>query len=471
MSGVPIGLSYLAGSLEQKGHDVRVYNADAVKSGLSLPPDSIGDQTYKKYKDTMGDIRHPMWAEIRDTLASVKPDIVGISVRTTQYLSALNVSRLVKESFPGIPVIWGGVHPTIMPSECLENRDVDYVVRGEGEDTLVELLENLRSPDKVSGISYKSHNQILHNAARPLIENLDSIPFPARHRVIGRENLQPEAFGHLFATRGCPYHCTFCASHWIWSHHVRYRSVSNIIEEIISVRNKYGTTRFLFEDDSFTINKKFVEDLCKQLMRMKLNITWQCETRVDLVTPEMIALMKAAGFIEVSLGIESGSAATLKRIKKGITVEQVRKAVAIIKHNKIRLGALFIIGFPWETKEDINDTLSLMKEVNPDVLSLSVATPYPGTEIYEFCKKEGLLSGEIDYGSFFFRSPDVCLSKNIPKEEMTEIVKKSQCLVEQHNRKKFRQFVLRNPGYALRRLLEGKYYYPNSLKAMLKQLR
>ncbi len=470
-SGVPLGLSYLAGALERGGHDVKVYNADMVKAGLGLPPDTLPDETYINYKHALSDLNDPIWGEIRSTLADEKPDVVGISVRTPHYPSALNVSRMVKELSPKIPVIWGGVHPTIMPAECLTNGDVDFVVRGEGEYTLTELLKNLGSPDKVPGISYKRDNDVVHNSDRPLVQNLDEIPYPARDRIIGYERMQPEAFGHLFATRGCPYQCTFCASHWIWSRRVRYRTIANIVDEIISVKKKYKTSRFIFEDDSFTVNRKFVEDFCNAVIDMKLGITWRCETRVDLVNPQLIALMKRSGLDEISLGIESGSANSLKRIKKGITVEQVRNAVKVIKAARLRFGAFFIIGFPWETKEDINATLDLIQEVDADVLGLNMATPYPGTEVYEICKSEGLLSENVDYGSFFFVSPDVCLSKKIPREEMLEIVNRSQHMMERHNRKKFRQLVLKHPLYALKRFISGKYYYPGSLKAILRQLR
>ncbi len=181
--------------------------------------------------------------------------------------------------------------------------------------------------------------------------------------------------------------------------------------------------------------------------------------------------MKASGVAEISLGIESGSSGTLKRIQKGITVEQVMKAVSIIKHEKVQLGANFIIGFPWETKDDINATLSLVKEVDADTVGIYMATPFPGTEIYQICKDEGLLPEKIDYSSFFLMRPDFCLSHNIPKEEMIEIMKRGQEMMGAHNRSKFRQFALKHPFYAFQKFIKGGYYRPGSLKALLRQMR
>ena len=208
----PLGLCYIAAILEKHGYNVSVYNADYK---TDLQPTSVVELTakYDTYLRTLNDMNHPLWKEVGAVISKQSPDIVGISVMTAKYGSALNVSRLVKDFDPDIPVVWGGVHPTILPDETMKNKDVDIVVRGEREYTFWELIENLESLDKVLGITYKENGEIIHKPNRPLIENLDELPFPARHLILEKENYHPEAFGNIFASRGCPYNCIFCASH------------------------------------------------------------------------------------------------------------------------------------------------------------------------------------------------------------------------------------------------------------------
>lgn len=464
----PLGLCYIAAVLEEQGYEVSIYNAD-YKKGLQLTSTSDMTAKYEEYLRVLKDLNHPLWEEVSAVISKQSPDIVGISVMTAKYGSALNVSRLVKRFNPNIPVVWGGIHPTILPDDTLKNNDVDIIVRGEGEYTFLELIENLDNLNKVLGISYKQNDEIVHNENRPLIENLDELPFPARHLILGKENYHPETFGNIFTTRGCPYNCIFCASHNIWTKKVRYRTPENIVDEIKKVKRDFKTNQFRFEDDCFTVKNKFVDDVCNLLIKEKLHIKWTTETRANLVTDELIKKMKSAGCEDITIGVESGDEDTLKKMKKGITLEQVRNANRILKENKMKFSAFFMIGFPWETKKEINRTISLMEELDPRMAIFSVATPYPGTELYEICKSEGLIPKYTDWSTFFHQSPDMYLTKNMTKEESSKLIAETEKLFEEHNNKKWRAILLSDPLYIIRRLISGKYYNPQDLWALFQR--
>lgn len=343
----PLGLCYIGAILEQNGYDVSIYNGDFTKSGIGLPSASKKTRMYDTYLRVLRDLQHPIWGEVRSLVSQQKPDVVGISLRTSAYGSALNVSHIIKGIDSSIPIVWGGVHPTVLPEESLKNSQVDIVVRGEGEYTMLDLVKNnMERLESIPGISYKKDGQIIHNAERALIHNLDDLPFPARHLIIDWKSCPPEALGNIFATRGCPYSCVFCASNKVWSRRVRYRSATNVISELQQLRQKFGVRQFSFEDDSFTVNKKLVSDFCNTLIKEGFKIRWRCETRVDLVTKDLVEQMKKAGCEEIFLGLESGSPETLQRIKKGITVEQLK----MIEHQLFAENKT--ISFPYLFEKD-----------------------------------------------------------------------------------------------------------------------
>lgn len=464
----PLGLCYIGGVLEKHGFDVAIYNAD-FKTGTGFMSDVKLTQNYDKYLYNIKNIDGPIWKEIEFVLSKQSPDIVGISVPTAKYGSALNVSKLVKKLNPEIPVVWGGVHPTILPEEAIKNYDVDIIVRGEGENTFLDLVENIETLNKVLGITYKENGKIIHNPNRPLIENLDEIPFPARHLIIDKEKFPPEAFGNIFASRGCPYNCIFCASHLVWTKRVRYRSPQNVVEEIKQIKDIFKTHRFRFEDDSFTLNKKFVENVCNLLLQQKIDIQWITETRANLVEDRLIETMKQAGCDEILIGVESGDVEILKKIKKGVTIEQMRNAKKILKENKMKFSAFFMIGFPWETKKEIDNTVSLMKELDPHQAIFSAATPYPGTELYEICRTEGIIPEKTDWSVFFHQSPDMFLCKNLKIKEYQKIMKETEMLFEKHNNKKQRNLFISHPSYIIIRFIKNKYYTPKVLWPLFKR--
>ncbi|MCK4454441.1 radical SAM protein [Candidatus Parcubacteria bacterium] len=456
----PLGLCYIAGVLNDHGFDVRVYNTDFIKNPRVLSSKDI-TAGYNTYLNSLNNLDLPVWREIYERINDYSPDIVGITAMTSLFNSALNVAQLVKSFDSDIPVVLGGVHPTILPEETIKNTNVDIVVRGEGEYTFLDILKNFNNNlNEILGITYKENGQIINNPARPLIQNLDELPFPAKHLIIEHEKYPPEAFGNIFASRGCPFHCIFCASHKIWTRKVRRRSPENVIEEIKHVKKKFGTKLFRFEDDSFTLNKQWIYELCDVLLKEKLKIKWVAETRADVVDDRSIKTMKSAGCKMLDIGVESGSEKTLKIIKKGITLEQIRNTFNIIKSNKILTNAFFIIGFPWESKKEIEMTISFMKELNPFHSFFSISTPYPGTELFDIYKKEGLLPDNMNWAKFFHQSDDMYLTKKYSREEVSEIVAKAEKEFEKNNRKNIIKLVLTDPEYLFGVIKSNEYYKP-----------
>lgn len=465
----PLGLSYLAAVLERHGFEVVVYNSDYNYRELSLPFPFRRARSmlnaYEQYLHILEDLNHPLWQEIGAVITHQAPDLVGITVMTGQYGSAVNIARLVKRLDPSIPVVVGGVHPTILPGDMLRHQEIDIEVRGEGEYTLLELASKLKSGkplDNVLGITYRHNNEILSTPNRPLIENLDELPFPARHLLYEKETFPSSAFGRIFAARGCPYQCTYCASHKVWTRRVRYRSPRNVVAEIRRTKEAFGTQYFYFDDDTFTINKQYVLKICDLLKEGKLGITWGCETRAGLIDNELARRMRAAGCEFCNVGVESGDEATLRRIKKGVTIPKIKDTRRIMKEAGISFNAFFMIGFPWEAKDEVEKTVSLMRELQPDLAYLSIVTPYPGTELYEECLSKGLLTQNIDWRIFFHQSPDIFLTTKLTKEEWGDLVEYTSGVFDKYNRsRRWRHLRL------LRLFYKEGYFKPRLLSSFL----
>lgn len=276
----------------------------------------------------------------------------------------------------------------------------------------------------------------------------------------------PDDFSRLFASRGCPYNCIFCASNAIWSKRVRYRTPENVIDEIERINDTYNPSYFHFEDDSFSLKSSYVKQICELLLAGKVRINWGCETRVDLVTDDLLNIMKKAGCSKILLGAESGNELTLNRIKKNITLDQIRNAVLLCKKQRMETAIFFIIGFPWEGEDEIQQTVDFMKELDPQFAVYSIATPYPGTELYEIYKQEGLIPQKINWSTFFHQSPEMLLTSKLSKDRLQYIIESTERIFLKHNRKKQRLKLL-NP-YKLFLELKEHYKSPRELWARVK---
>jgi radical SAM superfamily enzyme YgiQ (UPF0313 family) len=286
--------------------------------------------------------------------------------------------------------VFMGTHATALADHILERDYCDIVIRGEPEYTTLETIQNLQDLKGVLGISYRKGGEVLKNADRPLIENLDEFPFPARD-LVDNSNYHIVSFpskpiAMVLTSRGCPFECTFCATHLFYKRKRNVRSPENVVREVGEIVNDYGINHIFFIDDTFTIGEKRIIALCRLLQEKKLGIEWICLGRVDTVTESMLYEMKKAGCKEVIYGIESASPAILATIKKNITLEQMEMAVRTTKDLGIRVSLFFMLGNPGDTLENIRKTSKLARKLNPNFASFNIATPDPGTPLFESFK-------------------------------------------------------------------------------------
>ena len=437
----PLGLGYLCSVANKLGLVARIYNAETPDLNEKLNHSENYNEkikSHKKYIDALNDREHYVWKEINDVINSYRPDVVGITVMTAKYASAMKISEIVKGVNGGqIKVIWGGPHPTICTKEVIDEPLVDFAVSGEGEETFEELLMELqRGSDnflKIKGLAFKKKCVPQINPARELIQNLDSLPLPDKESILYPERYFINSFGNIITSRGCPFLCGYCSAKSIWSRKCRHRSIDNVISEIHWIKERYRIRDFYFWDDSFTLNRNRVIDICNALINGSLNINWGCTTRVDLLDEELLSLMREAGCNYISVGIESGSERILKIIEKNITIQQIKEAAGMIKNSKISFEAFFMIGFPDETKEDIEKTFQLMKEIDGATVCFSIFTPYPGSAQFETAKRYGLIPPKINWSDYSHQSSENYFVKNISKEQFKEYVNKFSKWVDSKN--------------------------------------
>ncbi|MFH1703372.1 MAG: radical SAM protein [Nitrospirota bacterium] len=435
----PLSLGYLAGTIKKETDwSVMAYNADFYPQSKPIKVSYLASIGFDNYLSNLKDLSKQVWGEIKSTIYEYEPTIVGISVKSQNLASACIVAKLAKEVSEQIIVIVGGPHPSMVGSDILNCPDIDIGVKGEGENTIVELLNAIEAGKKfdgIQGIVYRKNSHIVENIQREFIKDLDSQCFPheSAPEVLKDYNRYPlSAFKNIFATRGCPYNCFFCGSRKIWSRKVRFRSPGNVIREIKGLQ-RVGLRFIHFDDDTFGINKKYINDLCNALIAHCPGLKWSCELHVKLVDEKTISLMKAAGCYQIQIGVESGNNQILKEMRKNITIEEALAAAEIIKKYGIELQAFFMVGFPQETEDTLNDTVSAMKKIKSDLLIYSIFTPYPGTEAFEFCKKHGLISDDYDVSLYNHQSPANCFCINITLERFRILVSKIEKMVDRKN--------------------------------------
>lgn len=383
--------------------------------------------------------------------------VVGFSCMTPHILSAGRMAALVKKYFPEVLVVLGGVHGSAIPCETLDEfPGFDVVVCGEGEETMLELYKTWEAKGplhKVKGIVYRDAltGEIRFTEKRPYIEDLDSLPFPDRDMV----NISKYAFSHVsrgfsrkviniaefMCSRGCPFHCTYCASKVIHSTKVRFRSPENIIQEMQSLIDRYDINHFSFLDDTFTLKLSLMKPVC-DFMREK-GVTFDCFSRVNTVDEEKLALMVQSGCKKISYGVESGSQKMLDLMRKGIKVDEVRQAFKLSRQAGVGIleGTFMIGGHPDETMEDIMATKDLIFEVKPDILGLFITIPYPGTEHNKILKERGLLDKENwEEFTLFFGDPSWELGGEVTMAQRKELM---HAIIRQY---------YTSPGFILRTL-------------------
>jgi len=351
----------------------------------------------------------------------VGEDLVGITSMTHEINFCAKLAEKIKKESPNTRVVIGGVHATFLPGETMETfKSFDYLVYGEGEHTLYELIKAIDNGgdfEKINGLAFRAEDKTSINQPRMLEEDLNNFPSPAWH-------LFPNAKEYIVMTsRGCPFGCIFCSK--VYGRKVRFRSVSKVMEEIQMLVDKYQAKHMYIYDDTFTLIKDRTVEICDEIIKRGLNkkLRWETETRVSCVDMEILTKLKKAGCVLVKFGIESGNPEILKKVEKGITIEQAREAVKMAKKAKLRTEGLFILGHPNETKETMKDTINLAVKLNTSTVAFGIMTPYPKTKVYEMAKRgEGgykiLSSDWRDYNKQFGNALEL---KNVSRKEMEKI--------------------------------------------------
>lgn len=395
----PVHLGYLAAVAEGQGTECCILDLAALKIGLDA---------------------------VVETLVSWQPDIVGISSTTISFPNALRVAQLVKQTRPESTVVLGGCHVTFTAQETLnDHSQVNVVVRGEGEETFAELLSCLESRgnlDSVKGISYrKDDGAIVHNPPRGFIQDLDRLSWPARHLM------QLEAYngpGALFTSRGCPNACAFCAATAMSGRRYRSRQPQFIVDEVQHLVERYGCRHISFLDDTFTaLAKQLTIPVCRDMVQRGLNITFGCESRVDVISPELIDELQRAGCAAIHFGVESGSQQILDRMNKRITLDQVRNAVRWSAEAGLEVFCSVILGLPGETEttaRQMRDFLAELRHLGAHEIIVELLIPFPGTDIYERQDEYSVTIHETDWRKFNTRLPIVSTAQ-LSRERLREL--------------------------------------------------
>jgi anaerobic magnesium-protoporphyrin IX monomethyl ester cyclase len=426
----PLGIGSMAAVLNAiPGVEARVYYAEHPGAGekpLVIDKKSVfstraqAQATYIKALETND---HPAWIEAERVLRDYQPHLVGLSVLTPETASALRLTRLSKSILPETPIIWGGVHPSFEIHATVLLPGVDYVIAGEGEQTLMETVSALRGnsdPSAVPGV-FSNHSPPGDTCARTLIERLDDLPPPDRDAVFFPERFTPAAMGSLMHSRGCPWRCGFCSSRRFWNERVRFRSAEAVIDEILKINRDFGIRIFTFWDDSFTIDRRLTEELCETILRSPVKIAWRTATRLDLLDDTLLKLMRKAGCFQVELGIETGSPRMSELIRKDIDLDTAPAIIDKANRHGIACGVFLMAGFPDETRDDLMQTLDFIKRIKPAEIVLNIFDPMPGSEQYERAIELGLLPDPIDFTRFPLW-PDAHFMAHVSASEFNQII-------------------------------------------------
>jgi len=390
--------------------------------------------------------------QLKEKIEKEKPDIIGITTLTFTLIDVLRVARIVKKINNDIKVILGGPHVNIYPKETLNFPEVDYLVLGEGEKPAKNLIDNLnqiKNLYNLKGIAFKDGNKIINNGPRELINNLDELPFPYRDIISIKKYSsvlsENSPITTLFSSRGCPFRCTFCNRAHLGKV-FRARSAKNVVDEMEECK-KIGIKEIFIYDDTFTINRQRVLDICSEIKKRNLKIYWDVRARVDTVDEELLSSMKNAGCERIHYGVEAGTDKILKVLNKSITLEQVEKTFKLTRKIGIQTLAYFMIGSPRETKKDIIETIKFSKKIKPDFVCFSITTPYPQTDIYTLGLKEKILP--YDFWQKFAENPQSDFvpevwEEKLSREELFSLFKKA-----------YHSFYLR-PGYIFNKILKLK---------------
>ncbi len=419
----PLGLLYLAGYLEK-------YSS----YGLKIIDAQVEKLNYQK---------------LREEIEKFSPDVIGITAMTFTLLDVLKTAATAKEICPNVKIVLGGPHVHIYPEETANLRNIDYVVLGEGEETFFKLLENIDNPEilkEIPGLVFKNQDRIINTGVKKYCENLDDLPFPPREMLPYKKYFsllaKKEPITTMFTSRGCPFQCAFCDRPNMGKI-FRKRSAKNVVDEMEECLG-LGIKEIFIYDDTFTVDRQRVFDICGEILKRKMKFSWDIRARVDTVDKEMLILLKRAGCERIHYGVEAGTEKILKVLNKNITLEQALKAFKMTRETGMDTLAYFMIGSPTETKEDILKTIEFAKKLDPDFVQITLLTPFPATKLYQLALAQKVF--ENDYWLDFAKNPRPGFktrywTKELSNDELQKLLISG-----------YKQFYTR-PKYILKRLI------------------
>lgn len=436
-NSLPLGLGYIAATLEKNGIDVKII--DAYVLGLDA-------------------------RRLEKELDDYSPDIVGVSIVTPRAKQGLEIAKIVKNKSPKTHMVLGGPHISAIGEKVIEEDAVDVTVFGEGEITMLELVNALGSGGNLANIAsimYKENGVVKTTMTRQLMKQLDQLPHPAYHLLpIGQGKYNPPGawsrggrgnYANMTTSRGCPHTCSYCDVHVTSGNKYRVHSPEYVVEEMENLYKNFNVRNYSFRDSIFTLNKKRIMRICELIHERGLHkdISWVCNGRVNYVDEELLRAMKSAGCWQVQYGVESGNQAILDKAARGTTINQIKEAFALTKKTGLNVHGYFMVGLPGETKETVKDTVKLAKEISPDLIGFSIAIPFPGTDFYNWAVKNDHLRIE-DWNSFVYNTAIV----ETPKMSIQDVLDAQTWAL--------RSYYLR-PSQILRRILKLRSF--NDLKS------
>ena len=402
----PLSLGYLAAVLEKGGHTVKIATLNGVKDY-----ESIIENLVKEYL----------------------PQLIGFTAMTPSFPMAVKLAEKIR-IWTSCPLVIGGSHVSAFGEHLWNQTAVfDGVIMGEGEYTLLELANYLAEggdqPTHIPGLIWKlPGSQPINNVPRSFLVDLDKLPFPARHlveldkfstssHIKGKESLT------MITSRGCPFNCRFCSSHMVHGRQYRVHSPGYVVEEIIFLKNTYNLKYIFFQDDTFTLNRERLEKILDLILSKELKIKWGCFSRVDILDKQMASLFKRSGCESLVFGIESGSQMALEKMNKKISLEQVRKAITVCEEIGIRSLASFVVGFPFETRKDIQQTIKFAKTLPATKVVFNPLVPFPGSS---FFNKSRHFPGKLEGWSRFLttKEPPFQMVQDCTPSEIYRLVKR-----------------------------------------------
>jgi anaerobic magnesium-protoporphyrin IX monomethyl ester cyclase len=423
----PLGLAYLAAALEKNGHEVRVIDAGVLNYG---------------YEQITAEIRLH------------HPDIIGVTCVTPSYRKTLDLAMALKKDLD-LPILIGGPHVTALTEETMRNDCFDVAVLGEGDITVVELLDaiqNNRDLSQVEGIAYRHEGRPVRTSPRAYANDLDTLPFPARHLLPELRMYKPTPSAYkklpqatMITSRGCPYRCAFC-DRSVFGNKYRGRTAENVVDEMELLTTTYGAREIRFWDDTFNVDQQRVMSICDEILRRRLDVAWTCLGRVNHMNEAILDSMARAGCWQVDYGIESGNQEVLNGITKGQTLDMVRKVVKMTNKAGIGVRGFFMLGLPGETETTMSETIRFAKSLDLKSAVFHITTPFPGTELFKIASDSGELRQDASYDEYMLGfSEDV---PYVPSGLTAQRVKEFQSTA-------YTEFYFR-PSFLLRRVLDIK---------------